>query len=159
MQDEEFTRIYSTHADFVYGVALSYLKNPAEAEDAAADVFVKLLESGVQFADDTKARAWLAAAVRNRCKNLLRHWLRKKRASEEIMEQIPVNDKSAELHAVMEALLDLPERYRLPLLLFAVDGYSVRETAEILRLNESTVRTRIARARELIRNRTGVEHA
>ena len=75
------------------------------------------------------------------------------------MEQIPVRDQSAELRSVMDALLKLPEKYRLPLMLFAVEGYSVRETAEILHLNESTVRTRIARARDLIRKETGVENA
>lgn len=158
-QDEVFAALYRAHADFVYSIALSYLKNPAEAEDAAADVFVQLLEAGVTFPDDLRARAWLAKAVRNRCRNLLKHWLRKKRASEELLEQLPAEDLTPELHAVMEALLALPEKYRLPLLLFAVQGYSVHETAEILHLNESTVRTRIARAREMIRKETGVEQA
>ena len=158
-QQDAFSELYRTHANFVYSIALSYLKNPAEAEDAAADVFMQVLESGISFPDITKARAWLATAVRNRCKNLLKHWSRKKRASEEIMDQIPVSDLTAELRAVMESLMDLPEKYRLPLLLFAVEGYSVHETAAILRLNESTVRTRIARAREMIRKETGVENA
>ena len=75
------------------------------------------------------------------------------------MEQIPVSDCAADVQQVMQALLELPEKYRLPLLLFAVEGYSVRETADILHLNESTVRTRIARAREMIRKETGVDHA
>ena len=158
-QDAAFTLLYQKYADFIYGIALSYLKNPAEAEDAAADVFVQLLESGISFPDETHARAWLAAAVRNRCKNLLRNWQRKKRAAEEVMEQIAVNDLTPKLHAAMEALLRLPEKYRLPLMLFAVQGYSVHETAEILHLNESTVRTRIARARAMIRKETGVENA
>lgn len=75
------------------------------------------------------------------------------------MEQIPVENMEPELRQVMEAIYRLPERYRLPLLLFAVEGYSVRETGEILHLNESTVRTRIARAREMIRKETGVDEA
>ena len=72
---------------------------------------------------------------------------------------IPVKDQSGELRTVMESLMNLPEKYRLPLMLFAVEGYSVRETGEILHLNESTVCTRIARARDLIRKETGVENA
>lgn len=159
MQDEAFTLLYQKYANFIYSIALSYLKNPAEAEDVTADVFVKLLESDVSFPEDIAARAWLATVTRNQCKNLLRHWLRNKRDAEEVMEQIPVTDQSAELRAVMDSILKLPEKYRLPLLLFAVEGYSVRETAEILHLNESTVRTRIARARDMIRKETGVENA
>lgn len=159
MQDEAFTLLYQKYAGFVYSIALSYLKNPAEAEDVTADVFVKLLETDPALPDAQQARAWLAAVTRNRCKNLLRHWLRSKRDSEEIMERIPVSDRAAELHDVMEAILRLPEKYRLPLMLFAVEGYSVRETAEILHLNESTVRTRISRARDIIRKETGVKDA
>ena len=159
MQDEAFTSLYRKYANFVYSIALSYMKNPADAEDVTADVFVRLLETDISFPDDTHARAWLATVVRNRCKNLLRHWLRRKREAEEVMEQIPVSDRAADVQQVMQALLALPEKYRLPLLLFAVEGYSVRETADILHLNESTVRTRIARAREMIRKETGVDNA
>lgn len=159
MQDEAFTSLYRKYANFVYSIALSYMKNPADAEDVTADVFVRLLETDISFPDETHARAWLATVVRNRCKNLLRHWLRRKREAEEVMEQIPVNDRAADVQQVMQALLALPEKYRLPLLLFAVEGYSVRETADILHLNESTVRTRIARAREMIRKETGVDNA
>ena len=160
MPDQDaFSQLYQTHANFVYAIALSYLKNPAEAEDVAADVFVQVLESGISFPTDTQAKAWLATAVKNRCKNILKSWLRKKRVAEEVMEQIPVKSMRQELDSVMEAIYRLHEKYRLPLLLFAVEGYSVRETAEILRLNESTVRTRIARAREIIRKETGVNEA
>ncbi|MBR5362911.1 MAG: sigma-70 family RNA polymerase sigma factor [Oscillospiraceae bacterium] len=159
MQDEAFTSLYRKYANFVYSIALSYMKNPADAEDVTADVFVRLLETDISFPDETHARAWLATVVRNRCKNLLRHWLRRKREAEEVMEQIPVSDRAADVQQVMQALLALPEKYRLPLLLFAVEGYSVRETADILHLNDSTVRTRIARAREMIRKETGVDNA
>lgn len=159
MQDEAFTELYRKYANYVYSIAMSYLKNPAEAEDVTADVFVRVLESDISFEDDIRARAWLATVVRNRCKNLLRHWMWKKREAEEVMEQIPVSDQSSELHQVMETMMGLPEKYRLPLMLFAVEGYSVKETADILHLNESTVRTRIARARGIIRKETGVEDA
>ena len=135
MQDEAFTSLYRKYANFVYSIALSYMKNPADAEDVTADVFVRLLETDISFPDETHARAWLATVVRNRCKNLLRHWLRRKREAEEVMEQIPVSDRAADVQQVMQALLALPEKYRLPLLLFAVEGYSVRETADILHLN------------------------
>ncbi len=158
-QNDAFSALYRRHIQTVYNIALSYLKNPAEAEDVASDVFVQLLESGMTFADDTQARAWLITVTRNRCKNHLKHWLRRRRASEEVMEHIPVESAAPELRQVMEALCRLPERYRLPLMLFAVEGYSIRETAEILHLNESTVRTRIARAREIIRKETGVDEA
>ena len=160
MPDQDaFSLFYQAHSNFVYAIALSYLKNPAEAEDVTADVFVQILETGISFPTDTQARAWLATAVKNRCKNILKNWIRRKRVAEEVMEQIPVKSMRPELNDVMEAIYRLSEKYRLPLLLFAVQGYSVKETAEILKLNESTVRTRISRAREIIRKETGVNGA
>lgn len=158
-QNQFFDTIYRKNVNTVYNVALSFMKNPAEAEDITSDVFVQLLESGMDFPDEGHARAWLITVTRNRCKNQLKHWFRRSRAAEELMEQIPVSDAGGELREVMQALYALPERYRLPLLLFAVEGYSVRETAQMLKMNESTVRTRIARAREIIRRETGVDEA
>ena len=163
MQDAEqnqlFDTLYRKNVNTVYNVAMSFMKNPSEAEDITSDVFVQLLESGMHFTDEGHARAWLITVTRNRCKNQLKHWFRRGRAAEEIMEQIPVSDSDGELREVMQALYALPERYRLPLLLFAVEGYSVHETAQMLKMNESTVRTRIARAREMIRRETGVDEA
>lgn len=163
MQDEAqsdiFAALYQQHANYIYSIALSYLKNPEEAEDAVADVFVQLLESGKSFPDEIQARAWLTVVIRNRCRNILKSWAHRKRDVSSDMESMPAAGQNPELKAVMEAIYRLPERYRLPLMLFAVEGYSIRETAGILHLNESTVRTRIARAREIIRKETGVERA
>ncbi len=156
---DAFSAFYRKHIQFVYAIALSFMKNRQDAEDIAEDVFLQLLESGQTFPDDTQARAWLTVAVRNRCRNHLKNWLRSRRAEPEEMEQIPAPEQSAELKEVMNAILRLPERYRLPLLLYAVEGYSVKETAAILHINESTVRTRVQRARAIIKKETEVDDA
>lgn len=149
--NDVLTALYTKHANYVYSIALSYLHHPEDAEDATADIFVKLLEQPRTFANDTEARAWLVVAVRNHCKNILKSWVRKNRDDDFCFTQIPSDGQNDELKAVMAALYALPERYRLPLLLHAVEGYSIAETAQILRLNESTVRTRIERARKKLR--------
>ena len=159
MEHAAFTGLYARYAGFVYAVALSDLRNPADAEDVTADVFMQLLESDTRFPSEASARKWLIVCTRNRCKNLRSSWVRRQRADAEVLEQIPVQPDSsgARLSQAMEAMGRLPEKYRLPLMLCAVQGYSVRETAEMLGLNESTVRTRIERAREKMKTEMGVE--
>lgn len=149
-QHDALMKLYQTHANFVYRIALSYLRNPAEAEDAVADLFLQIMEQDIRFTDETHARAWMVAAIRNRCRNLLKSWIRKRRADAEELPEIADPHDDTELREAIHAVYALPERYRMPLLLFAVQGYSASETAAILKLNESTVRTRIARAREIL---------
>ena len=153
-ENDAFAAFYRKHADFVYGIAISYLRVPADAEDAAADVFMKLLEQNIQFQDDDHARAWLTVAVRNRCKNQLRSWVRSSRSEQ---EPETVEDPAAhmELQETLSALYALPERYRLPLVLYAVQGYRTEEIAAALSMKESTVRTRIERARKLLKKKLG----
>ena len=154
-QADAFQQLYERHASLVYSIALSYLRVPADAEDVTADVFVQILEDEITFSDDDHARAWLITAVRNRCKNLLKSWRRSRRTDpEKVTAQTSDEDKRA-LSEALDAIAALPERYRLPLLLTAVEGYSTAETAQLLHCNESTVRTRISRARAIVRKKLG----
>ncbi len=156
---DSFSILYQQYAALVYSIAYSYMRNREDAEDMTEEAFVRLYEHGTDFPEPAQAKAWLAAVTRNLCINELKKRNRQKRA-DELPEDLRSEDspqRTAELNAVMEAIGRLPEEYRLPLVLFAVEGYSVHETAEILNLNESTVRTRVARAREIIRKETGVE--
>ena len=150
-QSEAFSAFYRKNVQFVYGIALAYLRNPQDAEDATADVFVKLLEQDITFPDEARARAWLSTAVRNRCKNHLKSWFQSRRADIELDDTEAGGEESDRLKDTLAAIQRLPDKYRVPLVLFAVQGYSAKETAAILNMKESTVLTRISRARTLLR--------
>ena len=150
-----FTQLYEKHADYVYGIALSFLRSAADAEDVTSDVFMQVYESRMQFQDDGHARAWLTVAVRNRCKNHLKSWVRRKRADLQEAENLPADAAHPEVREAMDAVFALPEQYRLPLVMVAVQGFSSEEAAKILKLNESTLRTRLSRARQMIRSKLG----
>ncbi|MBQ8920648.1 MAG: sigma-70 family RNA polymerase sigma factor [Oscillospiraceae bacterium] len=158
MPEQSFSRIYEQNVSLIYSIAYSYMHNREDAEDMTEEAFVRLLERGHSFPEDAQARAWLITVTRNLCINELRQRRRRIR-DERLPEELahPPAQADADLQSVMQAVNALPEKYRLPLVLFAIEGYSVRETADMLKLNESTVRTRVARARELIRKETGVE--
>ena len=64
--------LYHRTRTAVYGLVLSYLKHPQDAEDVAQEVFEALLRSGKRFREPEHLRAWLLRVTVNKCKNLYR---------------------------------------------------------------------------------------
>lgn len=153
MQQERFSTLYRKYAGLVYAVARTELRDLHDAEDVTADVFLQLWESDPVFRDDDAVRSWLVICTRNRCRNLKKSWVSRLRVNMEVTDAAHTDAGGTDPRAseALERLRRLPEKYRLPLMLYAVEGYSVREIAEMLSMKESTVSTRIERAREKMR--------
>ncbi len=133
-----FREVYQSFLPLIYRIAFTYLKNPSDSEDAAQETFLRLLRQNKSFQSREHCKAWLIVTAGNVCKDILR----RKRCSE-----IPL-DSCAELPAaapaereLIDAVLDLPERYRMAVLLFYYEGYSVKETADLLKQQPETVKT------------------
>ena len=145
MTESTFTAATERHLDMVYRIALNWFRNPADAEDAAQTVMLKLWQSDTEFADGEHLRRWLARVTLNVCKDMARSpWRRHTVSLEELRSPVFAD---GERRAVYREVMALPGKYRVPLYLYYYEGYSVAEIGELLRLNASTVQTRLARAR------------
>lgn len=142
---EEVAALYRKHVGMVYQICLMLMKNVPDAEDATQTVFRKVMEYDKPFRDPEHEKAWLIVTARNECKNQLRHWWRKKRASEETLQNLTW--EQPEDGELWEYILSLPEKYRMVLYLHYYQGYTALETAKILGKNPSTVRTWLVQAR------------
>lgn len=142
---EEMADLYRRHVGMVYQICLMLMKHVPDAEDATQNVFRKVMEYNKPFRDPEHEKAWLIVTARNECKNQLRHWWRKNRASEEALEHLTW--EQPEDGELWEYILSLPEKYRMVLYLHYYQGYTALETAEILGKNPSTVRTWLVQAR------------
>ncbi|WP_295745164.1 RNA polymerase sigma factor [uncultured Oscillibacter sp.] len=145
MTESTFTAATERHLDMVYRIALNWFRNPADAEDAAQTVMLKLWQSDTEFADGEHLRRWLARVTLNVCKDMARSPWRRHTVSLEELRSPVFSD--GERRAVYREVMALPGKYRVPLYLYYYEGYSVAEIGELLRLNASTVQTRLARAR------------
>ena len=145
MTGSTFTAATERHLDMVYRIALNWFRNPADAEDAAQTVMLKLWQSDTEFADGEHLRRWLARVTLNVCKDMARSPWRRHTVSLEELRSPVFSD--GERRAVYREVMALPGKYRVPLYLYYYEGYSVAEIGELLRLNASTVQTRLARAR------------
>lgn len=148
MDDSELSRYIKLYHQTVYRAALSYLHNAEEAEDAVQETFVKLFNSNKHFTSDEHCKAWLLRVVINHSKNVLGSFRYSR--TEELDEAIPIEDLAE--RDLADALAELPPKYRSVIHLHYFEGYSAKEIAEMLNISTTAVTTRLARAREKLRN-------
>lgn len=138
------------YRDTVFRIAFMYLRNQADADDVAQDVFVKLMRSSKSFESEEHLRRWLIRVTVNECKSLFRKpW----RRIEDIEDYANTLAMPTPQHTdLFVAVIKLPERYRVPLALYYYLGYSTEEVGRLLKLPAATVRTRLARGRTQLRS-------
>lgn len=159
MDDRELERIVDKFAPNVYRLAYARTGSRADAEDIMQEVFLRLMRKDPVFRDDEHCKAWLLRTAANRASDLFRTAWR--RHTVPLEEGCGAAVPGPEAGGVLEAVLALPETYRVPVHLFYYEGLSVAEIAAVLGKSEGAVRTRLSRARDLLReNLKGeMEHA
>lgn len=150
MDREIVLALFDRYGDMVYRIALGYLRSPQEAEDVVQTVFLKLLE-GKAVAQEGKERPFLAKVTVNHCKNLLR---RAKRYVDTPLEELALLAPPEE-RDLFRAVMELPEKYRSVVTLHYLEGYSLRETSQLLHLGPSAVSMRLFRARDILKYQLG----
>jgi len=143
------------YGDRVYRMALCHLQNTADAEDVFQDTFLILLKekNALQW-NPEHLKAWLLRVTINRCHNMARNRMRRQSLS---LEEIPeltseFTESDCEL---WEALGRLPEKYRIVVLLYYVEGYKTEEIAKLVECPDATVRSRLHRGRQKLKKMIG----
>ena len=152
--DKEIAELYERHKLMVYRVCFAFMKNTADTEDAVQDTFYQLIRKAPSFENGEHEKAWLLRTAGNLCKNSLRHWWRK-RETLECREGPPENEKYPEIDETLNAVLELPDRYKTAVYLYYYEGYSSVEIASILGKPRSTIRNHLHEARGLLREKLG----
>lgn len=140
------------YADMVYRLALSQMKNQADADDLFQEVFIRLVKHIDELNSWEHVKAWLITVTCNCAKkHFERYW--NKNVSyledEEIAEE--ANYEIPEEHPVRRAVSRLPEKYRLIIHLFYFEELSIKEISQITEQKETTVKTQMFRAREMLK--------
>ena len=138
------------YASAVYRLAYARTGCRADAEDVMQEVFLRLLKAEPVFESEAHAKAWLLRVAANCANDLFR--LPWRRREEPLPEDLPAPE-APETGRVTEAVLSLPARYRIPIHLYYYEDCSVAEIAGILGKSEGTIKSRLFRARGLLRAR------
>lgn len=152
MRGQAFEEAAKKYKDHIYAVAFNYFRNQADADDIVQDVLLKLYRADREFESDDHVRNWLLRVAVNQCKKVsVSSWFRKNMPLETYAESLRY--ETPEKSDLFFAVMNLPKKYRIAVHLFYYEDYSTREIADMLKLKEATVRTRLLRARKLLKER------
>lgn len=150
--EEALERIYRAHSLTVYRLALARCGGKEEnAKDVYGEVFyclLKYLRGGGSFREEEHEKAWLIRTTINCTKAVLRTY---RSESAEISPREFAREVVGGTSEVYDAVMRLPEKYRVVIHLYYYEGYHVREIASILGRSEGAVKAQLSRGREKLR--------
>lgn len=149
-REDTVARAIEQHGDTVRRLCMIHLKNHADTEDIFQTVFLKYALSSTVFESPQHENAWFIRVTLNACRDLLRSFHRSHVVSLE--ELYPVPDTMEQTHReVLEAVLALPEKYRIAIYLHYYEGYSAPEIAKLTRRTVSGVYTLLNRGKAMLK--------
>ena len=142
-----FDQVYEAYGPSLYRFCLLHMKNPSDAEDVMQEVFCKRLYRAPKFRSPEHERNWLFQVARNQCRDELRR-MRRTELPLEAAEHVSIPPAQLSL---LEQASNLPEDQRTALHLYYYEGYQVEEIARLLNIGVSSVKMRLKRGRDALR--------
>ena len=147
---DAFLELMEMNSLSMYKTARGILKNDNDVSDAIQDTILTSFEKIHKLKNPQYFKTWLIRILINECNQILRHYKKVNTIAQ--VPETPWQDKSLAEFEFKEMLEQVDEKYRVILVLYYEQGFKISEIAELLELNENTVKTRLARAREQIRS-------
>lgn len=144
------------YSDMVRRICFVQLKNYHDVEDVFQDVFLKYILNDKPFDSEVHEKAWMIRVTINECRDNLKSFFKRKVLSinELVQEPSYIEESSFD---TLEAVLQLPQKYRNAIYLFYFEGYTAIEIADILGRKENTIYTWLSRGREQLKTALGGE--
>lgn len=151
--------LISLYGNDVLRIATAYTRNVSIAEDIFQEVFIKVALNIDKFEKRSSEKTWIIRITINTCKDYLKSSWNKKiipmetveSASKSYSEEEILKEEKSEI--IIQEILKLPIKYKEVILLYYYQDLLTSDIAKILNLPESSVRTRLRRAREIIKEK------
>lgn len=147
----DLERAVRDYSGMLYSFALSQTKSVQDAEDVLQEVFLLYIRKAPVFKNGQQQKVWLMRSALNYCRGLWRFRRRHKTIPLEAAEGVVL--EGPEEREVFLELDRLPEKYRTVARLYYFGGLSTDEVAQVLGCSPQAVRTRLKRARDMLRAR------
>lgn len=162
LSNQEMNELMDTYSGYLLQISYMYVKNWTTAEDLVQESFIKYFKSSNQFREEASIKTYLTRITINTCHDYLRSWQNKKHIfSQLLLKRLPDQQKGMEARIIesieqtelTKHVLQLPVMYREVVLLFYYEEYTTVVMADILGLSENTIKTRLRRARGMLKER------
>lgn len=157
--ETELNRLMEAYGNDVLRTCHMFLKDRHKAEDAFQEIFLKVYRNLDRFSRRSSEKTWIMSIAINQCKDMLRSsWVKRVMLSDEpksrskgadIANSVIRQDENRRLY---ETVLALPQGLKEVVILYYYQEFDTKEIARILRTAEGTVRSRLHRARDVLRN-------
>jgi len=151
-------KLYNAYCHGMFGVAMRFLKNTEDAEDATQEAFIKAFRKLHQYKGQVTFGAWLKKIVIHKCIDVLKMKKEHEIALQESYLHIAddehdwmVEDDGITVEDIKKAIARLPDKYRYVLMLYLIEGYDHSEISEILNISETASRTQLMRGKQKLR--------
>ncbi|MBV7506748.1 sigma-70 family RNA polymerase sigma factor [Bacillus sp. sid0103] len=161
-KDVMIDEIMNRYGQEILQLVFSYVNNRSIAEDLTQDIFVKCYKSLHTYRGKSKLRTWLWSIAINHCKDFLKSWYNKNvvitedeplhnTTKKEMVEQTVIQRQEDD--QLISAIMMLPIKYREVIYLFYYEELPIKEIAVLTEVGTNTVKTRLRRAKELLKER------
>lgn len=156
-EESAFNELVKRHKDKVRNIIYVTLSNTDAIDDIAQEVFITVYKHLKSFRFESQFTTWLYRITINKCKDHLRKKNIRKiflplRDDEEETIVDSINENTDIKHIVRNAIASLPDKLRIPIVLKDLEGFSYQEIADTMDCEIGTVKSRIFRGREALKN-------
>ena len=154
MTKDDFTVRILDMKKTLYHVACGILRSEADREDAVQEAILKAWEKRDSLKKDDAFRAWVTRILVNECYDICRR-SGKVIVLDELPESIVPED--TEGRELRDLIMQMDDIYRMPIIMFYIEGFSIREISSALHIPEGTVKSRLFAGRAKLRSVLGEE--
>ena len=148
--DADLEQTINKYSDTLYKICFLILKDENDIKDVLQETFIKYMTKAPDFKSEEHKKAWLIKVSQNKCREFLR--FHKRHAAvplDEVEESISVTEGMDEYTtSILGLIWNLKYKLKSVVILYYIEGYSIKEVAQILGISESAVKKRLERARK-----------
>lgn len=163
--DEKIEQLMSNYGNDILRIAYLYLKDSYLAEDVFQEVFIKVYKNFNKLKKSSSEKNWLMTITINTCRDILRiAWFKRVIKSKDIYDSSfadvceSVDDKvinKIQHEELLKQVMNLPRKYKEPIILYYYEELSTVDISKVLKIPEGTVRSRLFRARAILKSNIG----
>ena len=143
--EKDIREAVTKYSDMLYKICIVILCNEQDVQDAIQDTFCRYLEKKPRFRDEEHEKAWLIRVATNICRDMIRFRIRHPKIS---IDELEHSLAAPEQKETLRELLELPVKQKTVIYLHYVEGYRIKEIADILKITEGAVKMRLRRGKE-----------